>query len=103
LQNNFNCPITQCSNAVESTRICNPSELRYVLETLDTDDVRIQKSSKRRKIFISRCSSGLYAMQLTNGKSRKSDHGEMVEYIDSVEVLHLIESVFSNGASYCVY
>jgi hypothetical protein len=85
---------------VESTRICKPSDLRYVLETLDTDEgVRIQKSSKRRKIFISRCSSGLYAIQLTNGKSRKSDHGEMVEYIDSVEeVLRLIESVFSKGA-----
>jgi hypothetical protein len=89
---------------VESSGICNPAELQYGLGTRDmVEDVRVQESSKRHNIFISRCSAGRYAIQLTNGKSRNSYHGEMVEHIDSVEVLRLIESVFSNEASYCIY
>jgi len=65
---------------MEISGICKPAELQYGLGTLDTvEDVRVQKSSKRHKIFISRSSPGRYALQLTNGMSQKSYHGVMVE------------------------
>jgi hypothetical protein len=65
---------------MEISGICKPAELQYGLGTLDTvEDVRVQKSSKRHKIFISRSSPGRYALQLTNGMSQKSYRGVMVE------------------------
>jgi hypothetical protein len=76
-----------------------------VLEKLDTDEgVRIEESSKRLEIYISKSSSGIYAIQMTSGNSRKDDRYAKVEYLNSVyKVLSKRGSVFRKNATYFVY
>jgi hypothetical protein len=90
---------------LESSKICRPKELQRILETLDIDEgIRIEKSGERHKMFISKNPSGVYAIQVTSGSSKKYDRDTRVEYLDSAtEVLSMITSIFRNGASYCIY
>ena len=80
-------------------------ELKHVLEKLDTDGgVRIEESSKRLKIYISKSSSGISAIQMTSGNSRKDDLDAKVEYLNSVDkFLSKRGSFFRKNATYFVY
>ena len=85
--------------------IYRPKELQRIIETLDIDEgIRIEKSGKRHKMFISKSPSGIYAIQVTSGSSQKHDHDTKIEYLDSADkVLTMITSIFQHGASYYIY
>lgn len=89
---------------MESTKICKLKELQNILRSLDSDEgVRIEQSGERIKMFISKSSSGVFAIQLVSDDST-NDHDVSVEYLNSVQdVVSVIKSVFKKGASYFVY
>lgn len=88
----------------EVSNICNVKELKNILRSLDSDEgVRVEQSGEQTKMFISKGSSGVFAVQIVSDDST-NDHDVSVEYLNSVrEVVSVIKTVFKEGASYLVY
>ena len=88
----------------EGSNICNVKELKKILRSLDSDEgVRIEQSGERTKMFISKGSSGVFAVQIVSDDST-TDDDVSVEFLNSVqEVIPVIKTVFKKGASYLVY
>ena len=88
----------------EGSNICNVKELKKILRSLDSDEgVRIEQSGEQTKMFISKGSSGVFAVQIVSDDST-TDDDVSVEYLNSVqEVIPVIKTVFKKGASYLVY
>jgi hypothetical protein len=89
---------------LEGSNIYNVKELKNILRSLDSDEgVRIEQLGEQTKMFISKSSSGLFAVQIVSDDST-NDHDVSVEYLNSVqEVMSVINTVFKDGASYLVY
>lgn len=89
---------------LEGSNIYNVKELKNILRSLDSDEgVRIEQLGEQTKMFISKSSSGLFAVQIVSDDST-NDHDVSVEYLNSVqEVMSVINMEFKDGASYLVY
>lgn len=89
---------------LEGSNIYNVKELKNILRSLDSDEgVRIEQLGEQTKMFISKSSSGVFAVQIVIEDST-NDHDVSVEYLNSVqEVISVIKTVFKEGASYLVY
>ena len=89
---------------LEGSNIYNVKELKNILRSLDSDEgVRIEQLGEQTKMFISKSSSGVFAVQIVSDDST-NDHDVSVEYRNSVqEVVSVIKMVFRRGASYLVY
>ena len=89
---------------LEGSNIYNVKELKSILRSLDSDEgVRIEQLGEQTKMFISKSSSGVFAVQIVNYDST-NDNDVSVEYLNSVPaVITVIKTVFKEGASYLVY
>jgi hypothetical protein len=88
----------------EVSNICNVKGLKNILRSLDSDEgVRIGQSGERTKMFISKGSSGVFAVQIVSDDSI-NDHDVSVEYLNlAQEVVSVIKTVFKEEVSYLVY
>ena len=78
--------------------------LNHKLRSLDIDEgIRIESSTKSKKIFVNKNASGTFVVQCIN-KNYHDNYNKSIRYVDSAkEILELVKSSFGNKFSVWTY